>query len=557
MYLNTNISAVNAQRNLYQTTMAIDRSIERLSSGLRINTAADDASGLAIVEKMYAQRQGLTTAIQNTQDGIALYKIAEGALNQVGKMLARIEELAVRASNQTLTASDRDTIKSEIGQLIGQINTISKDTEYNTLKLLNGNLDVQSTALLATTNKSAGSIRVLEAPGTMQDVSNLSFVLQSAGTAANIAAVSSAVTGAAIGGSNTSITVNGVDIGISTTDTVETIISKINEQNSRTGVIATMSKNTLNNNIVTLVSGKIDSDAGNITSRPAGVPGAASGTAVGYLAIGSINTVTGKGNTISLGGSDSAWSFIMGANATTLNGQATATGTNGVATLGGVAMSVSSSEGGTVFEMTNTGSKAYGVKIGVDLFNGSYGGMVIDGVTLATAGGFASAATLSIGRLASGGTAGAGDSATFTFSTTNKLNLQVGANYQQNLTYTIVSVDAGSIGRGASSKFASLNDISIATAADSSLSLKVVQQAIRDVAAARATMGAVMNRLDYTDKTLQIQRENITAAESRIRDADVSFEMTAFVRQQILMQSGTSMLAQANQKPQSIMKLLQ
>ncbi len=550
MYLNTNIAAVNAQRNLYQTNLSMDKTLERLSSGLRINSSADDASGLAIVEKMFAQRQGLTTAIQNTQDGIALFKIAEGALNQVGKMLSRMEELAVRASNQTLTASDRETIKSEIDQLVGQINTISRDTEYNTLKLLNGNLNVQTNTVTGTV-KSTGSIKVLNAPGSVQDATNLAFSLVTAGNAATVQAALAVAAGGAVTAANTTISVNGVEIGVLTTDTVETVVGKINEQNSKTGVVATTTKG-VNGLIVSLVSGKIDSDAENIAKTSLTAQQQAAGVStMGYLAIGSVNTVTGKSNTITLGGTGAVWSNILGASAGTATVIVTA-GANATAKIDGLSMEVKSAEGGTVFEMTNTGSKAYGVKIGVELFNGAYGGLILNNVTLgATATVAASAVDQSGGRLAS-----AGDGAQLTFTTSNKLNLQTGANYQQSLSYTIASVDATNLGNGASSKFASLSDIKVDTAANATLSLKVVQKAITDVAASRATMGAVMNRLDYTDKTLQIQRENITAAESRIRDADVSLEMTAFVRQQILMQAGTSMLAQANQKPQSIMQLL-
>jgi flagellin len=216
-------------------------------------------------------------------------------------------------------------------------------------------------------------------------------------------------------------------------------------------------------------------------------------------------------------------------------------------------MSVKSSEGGNIFEMTNTGSKAYGTKIGIELFNGAYGGFIINGAGLSGSGAITGAATsaASLVRAAS-----AADNARISLNVDNRLTLQTGANYQQALKYSITSIDVSSIGKNASSKFGSLSEIKIDTADNASLSLKVVQQAIKDVSGVRATMGAIMNRLDYTDKTLQIQRENITAAESRIRDADVSLEMTAFVRQQILMQAGTAMLAQANQKPQSIMQLL-
>lgn len=543
MYLNTNIAAVNAQRNLYQTNLSMDKTLERLSSGLRINSSADDASGLAIVEKMFAQRQGLTTAIQNTQDGIALFKIAEGALNQVGKMLSRMEELAVRASNQTLTSSDRETIKDELTQLMGQIDTISSDTEYNTLKLLNGNLDIKSSLIANTANISSGNIKVLSVGGNAQNVTNASFVITSVGQAAIAGAVTSAAGATSAVSAATSIAVNGVEISIAAGDNVEAILTKINAKNSQTGVVATLTAG----RAVNLISGKIDSDAVNVVSI-------STGTSVGYAVIGSLNTVTNKANQIEIGGNSQIWSSYLNviANATSMG--IIASGINAGATLDGIAMSVKSSEGGTVLEMTNTGSKAYGVKIGIELFNGTYGGFIINGagasgtgtITSTTAG-----SATALVRLAS-----SADKATISLNVDNKLNLQTGANYQQSLKYSIASIDVSSIGRGASSKFGSLADIKVDTAANASLSLKVVQQAIKDVSGVRATMGAIMNRLDYTDKTLQIQRENITAAESRIRDADVSLEMTAFVRQQILMQAGTSMLAQANQKPQSIMQLL-
>jgi flagellin len=537
MYLNTNIAAVNAQRNLYQTNLSMDKTLERLSSGLRINSAADDASGLAIVEKMYAQRQGLTTAIQNTQDGIALFKIAEGALNQVGKMLSRMEELAVRASNQTLTSSDRDTIKDEINQLMGQINTISSDTEYNTLKLLNGNLDVKASLIASTANLSNGNIKVLSVGGEAQNVTSAAFVLTSIGQAAIYSGGVAAGAGSTVA-TATAISINGVEISIASGDNVEAILSKINAKNSQTGVVATLTAG----RVVNLISGVIDADAANIATVN-------TGTTIGYAIIGSLNTITNKANTINIGGNSNIWTGYLTFGAT----GSVATGVQAGATLDGIAMSVKSSEGGNIFEMTNTGSKAYGTKIGVELFNGAYGGFIINGAGLSGSGAITGAATsaASLVRAAS-----AADNARITLNVDNRLNLQTGANYQQALKYSITSIDVSSIGKNASSKFGSLSEIKVDTADNASLSLKVVQQAIKDVSGIRATMGAIMNRLDYTDKTLQIQRENITAAESRIRDADVSLEMTAFVRQQILMQAGTSMLAQANQKPQSIMQLL-
>ncbi len=148
MIINHNVSALNAYRNLSVTDRAMSRSLERLSSGLRINRAADDAAGLAISEKMRAQIRGLNQAISNAQDGISLIQTAEGALNETHDILQRMRELSVQAANDTLTASDRQNIQDEIDQLVEEIDRIGTTTEFNTKKLLDG-----TSSALTTTDK--------------------------------------------------------------------------------------------------------------------------------------------------------------------------------------------------------------------------------------------------------------------------------------------------------------------------------------------------------------------------------------------------------------------
>ncbi len=148
MIINHNVSALNAYRNLSITDRAMSRSLERLSSGLRINRAADDAAGLAISEKMRAQIRGLNQAIANAQDGISLIQTAEGALNETHDILQRMRELSVQAANDTLTASDRQNIQDEIDQLVEEIDRIGTTTEFNTKKLLDG-----TSSALTTTDK--------------------------------------------------------------------------------------------------------------------------------------------------------------------------------------------------------------------------------------------------------------------------------------------------------------------------------------------------------------------------------------------------------------------
>jgi len=138
MRINHNISALNTYRQLTMNTTAGSKSLEKLSSGYRINRAGDDAAGLAISEKMRGQIRGLTQASRNAQDGISLIQTAEGALNETQSILQRMRELAVQAGNDTNTAADRDEIQKEINQLTSEINRIGNTTEFNTQKLLNG-----------------------------------------------------------------------------------------------------------------------------------------------------------------------------------------------------------------------------------------------------------------------------------------------------------------------------------------------------------------------------------------------------------------------------------
>lgn len=138
MRINQNISALNAYRNLTVTNNALNKSMEKLSSGLRINRAADDAAGLAISEKMRGQIRGLNQAVRNAQDGISLIQTAEGALNETHAILQRMRELAVQSATDTNTNEDRAQLQAEVNQLIEEITRIASNTEFNTQKLLNG-----------------------------------------------------------------------------------------------------------------------------------------------------------------------------------------------------------------------------------------------------------------------------------------------------------------------------------------------------------------------------------------------------------------------------------
>ncbi|HNV72693.1 MAG TPA: flagellin, partial [Candidatus Ozemobacteraceae bacterium] len=148
MRINQNVLAIRTHGQITQTTSRLDKSVEKLSSGLRINRAADDAAGLAISEKLRRQIRGLSRAILNAQDGISMIQTGEGALNESQSILQRMRELAIQSSNDTLTSNDRLEIQKEVNQLRDDLNRIASNTEFNTKKLLDGS----QTALFSTSS---------------------------------------------------------------------------------------------------------------------------------------------------------------------------------------------------------------------------------------------------------------------------------------------------------------------------------------------------------------------------------------------------------------------
>lgn len=190
MRINHNITALNTYRQLSMNNTSSAKSIEKLSSGLRINRAGDDAAGLAISEKMRAQIRGLDMASKNAQDGISLIQIAEGALNETHSILQRMRELAVQAANGTNTDDDRRALQNEIDQLNAEIDRIADTTEFNTMKLLNGEQTQKATLTAGTTNIQGAEIVNAMPEGdytlTVADVKDV--VTDFAGTTTGVAA---------------------------------------------------------------------------------------------------------------------------------------------------------------------------------------------------------------------------------------------------------------------------------------------------------------------------------------------------------------------------------
>ncbi len=251
--INTNISSLNAQRNLSASQNSLATSMERLSSGLRINSAKDDAAGLAIANRMTAQINGMDQAVRNANDGISLAQTAEGALGEVTNNLQRIRELAVQSSNATNSSSDRTALNSEVNQLVSEIDRVSKQSDFNGTKLLDGSFNSQLFQVGANAGQTISVDKIDNT--TVAALGGVKFAAATTGAALATATADGTITG---------ITVNGVsidDVAVKSGDTAATqgaaVAAALNAKMDETGVYATADATT---GAVTMTSVKANKD---------------------------------------------------------------------------------------------------------------------------------------------------------------------------------------------------------------------------------------------------------------------------------------------------------
>ncbi|PZO14778.1 MAG: flagellin [Burkholderiales bacterium] len=244
--INTNVMSMTAQRNLSQSAGSLATSMQRLSSGLRVNSAKDDAAGLAISERMSAQVRGMTVAARNANDGISLAQTAEGSLGKVGDMLQRMRELAVQSANATNSDSDRTALQAEVGQLKEEIQRVADTTSFNGTKLLNGSFTNQTFQVGANAGESINVSEIADA-----NLTSLGDAATGAASATGAAAAATAFgTATALG----DLTITGksgvaVDIGVipasgSASNRMAQVVSAINAKSNETGVNAVYNSST-------------------------------------------------------------------------------------------------------------------------------------------------------------------------------------------------------------------------------------------------------------------------------------------------------------------------
>ena len=582
MVINTNIMSLNAQRNLSISQGSQESAMERLTSGKRINSAADDAAGLSIASGLTSQIKGLDQAIRNANDGVSLVQTAEGALQESTNILQRMRELSIQSANGTYTTGNRDSLQAEVSQLQAELSRIADTTTFNGLSLLDGTLGAVDLQVGSQSNQTIGV-----------DFGSQSFTASSLGGLA----------GDVVGEAST---------GLGSLQAVAASVLVINEQ----AISSLTAITTLGEGLASINSDIEDYGA----SASSLVTIELDGAGDGVLRAGTTETVQldlidqwGATNTFVITGTESMDELVEAVNTET-GGRVTATLDNGKMVLSAAdALSLEITDNSTgnsatgadattqdgvavnySLVLTDTSSSGNGVKIeagtasttalvqglGINVHDDegnmlgtavtaiatndlNEGDLIINGVAIGeiTAATTVAANTTAVVNAINDKSAESGVVA-YT-NATGQLGLRNSSGDEISVKYGDIATDAnvlaitGLVERNASSGAGSVASIDVSTAVGAQRSIETIDKALEQVNNARGEMGAVTNRLEYTVNNLSNVSQSASSSRSRIEDADFAAESAALSRSQVLQQAGTAMLAQANAAPQQVLSLIQ
>ncbi len=508
--INHNQLSLNAQRNLGNSSNLQRTTMERLSSGLRINSAKDDVAGVAIADRMTAQIKGLNQAVRNANDGISLSQTAEGALQETTSILQRMRELSVQSANDTNTGTDRSSLQKEVGQLQQELNRIANTTAFNGKNLLDGTFNAQKFQVGANANQTI-SISAGNTQATAMGANQIQ------GQASGMSAVSGVQNNITSGTLKINGSLGTADVTITSGQSARDTAAKVNDKTAETGVTARAS---------TQLELKVTA-TGAISFNMVGQNVASSGTINQDVKVSYNVSATGAAGKDDLAG--------LAAN---INSQ---TGTTGITAR------MNKEKDGLILEQSN----GYDIKL-----TGT-----ADSTGTATVQGMKFDATDSKAVASSGGYSTVGSTVTVSGSGTSAT---VGGQvtFESGKSFSIVAsggAEANNVvgsGTQGSSKLNTVADMDISTQRGANDAISVIDNALAFVDDQRAEFGAIQNRFSSTINNLTTTAENISDARSRIQDADFAKESGNLSRSNILQQAGTAMLAQANQSQQSVLQLL-
>lgn len=584
LVIGTNVASINAQRQLMNSGSALDRATERLSSGNRINSAKDDAAGLAIGNRMTSQVRGLDQAVRNANDGVSLIQTAEGALQESTNILQRMRELSVQSANGIYSDADRKTLQAEVKQLQSELTRISETTTFNGQKLLDGSMGTKQLQVGAQANQtigvSIGSFSANKLGGSSGDL---------VGAATTFTDLQNGTTGLVAG----ALTINDKESTDATAATnVNKMLDILNADFNSVGVaVSTISEFTAanvgsgvlvagtdalqinivdgNNNTQTLnitgtnnmkeVVAKINESAGGIVQASLNDSGKLVLTAQNTTSI-TIGTGTGAGATNAGTAATATTGFSLAFNETAGNSQ-------------GISVEVATAVTSTGLNTTQADGSIVGADIaaaGAVALN--KGDLIINGVEIGPiAAGVAGTApdtttaetnqaknvinAINEKSAETGVIAYAGGTSGIALKSVSGDEISIRAG--DNITAANLEARTGLLERNATEGAGSVASIDISTEAGAQKAIGIIDKALEQVNATRADLGAANNRLDFTVSNLSNISEKTSAARSRIMDTDFATETANLSRSQVLQQAASAMLAQSNARPQQVLSLLQ
>ncbi len=498
--VNTNISSLFAQSSLNRSQSSLQTSLQRLSTGLRINSAKDDAAGLAIADRFTSQIRGLNQAVRNANDAISISQVTEGALQESTNILQRMRELSIQSANGSNSGSDRAALQQEVAQLQQELTRIAETTTYGNRNVLDGTFSGEAFQVGAFANE---TVNVSLSAARATDIGSHRFDADGSGLGA-VEAAAAAIPASTVAG--TTFTVAGslgsAVANYSATDAASQIAAAINADTGSTGVSA---------DAVTRV--RLSAlDTTGVVAFDLATANNGGGSASVSISVNVTNT-----------------SDLQGL-ADAINLQAATTGITAVSN-------------GSTLDLTNTNGDD------ITITNWDVG-TADDGT-----------GTITVTSLNYDGTA-------TTAETTNLVDAAASATDSTRITgqLRVDSASAFSVsGANATvfasasfaSTFTSVDSVDIGTAAGAQAAISIIDAAIQGIDSQRATLGAIQNRMESTIANLENVSNNVSAARSRVLDADFALETSNLTRTQILQQAGTAMLAQANAIPQNVLSLLQ
>jgi flagellin len=482
LYVNTNVSSINAQNQLVKSGNSLDQAFQRLSSGLRINSAADDAAGLQISNRLTSQVNGLNVATRNANDGISVGQTAEGAMQESTNILQRMRELALQSANGSNSSQDREALQTEISSLQQELNRISETTSFGGQKLLDGNFGNREFQVGSNANE---TIALTLASTSADQIGGQK--VSGAGTVAGATATASL----AFGDSSFNIQQEGssttYSVETKSTDSAKDIAERVNDISDATGVSASATTEIE----VNFTLGSSDDVS---------------------------TTVSDGTNSVNVQNATTKQEFVDQVNA---GFSETGISASIDAETGNIRLASSSGENIETTQFTFSGDTSTTAPTGTVA-------QVVDGTVSGTTSDAAAGDLVSIG--------------TIDFTSTEAFSFTGAGEVAETATESSSLDDVGSV------------DISTASGAQSALS--AIDGAIASIDSQRADIGAFQNRMQSTIANLSSISENVSAARSRVRDADFAAETAKLTQAQIIQQASTTILAQANQRPQAALSLL-